>query len=72
MRRIRFSSSRYCDCGALSTVWFEENNVDDALITGRGAETRLVDIEGPFRLNELRQIVCLECGVGAEEHPTLQ
>ena len=59
MNRKRFSLPQACDCGARGTVTFEEGAVC------RPGElhprVKVVDVEGPFRVDEDGTLVCLAC-----------
>ena len=64
MTRKRFSLPEACACGARGTVTFEEG-----VVCHPGElhpQLKVVDVEGPFRLDGEGRISCLNCEEAAQ------
>ena len=59
MERARFTLPEKCGCGACGTVTFEQG---DAIEAGDAhPQVRVVEVDGPFRLDDQGEIICLNC-----------
>ena len=59
MERARFTLPEKCGCGACGTVTFEQGDVIGAGDTH--PQVRVVEVDGPFRLDDQGEIICLNC-----------
>ena len=59
MERARFTLPEKCGCGACGTVTFEQGDATEAGDTH--PQVRVVEVDGPFRLDDQGEIICLNC-----------
>ena len=65
MERARFTLPEKCGCGACGTVTFEQGDVSEP--GDSHPQIRVVEVDGPFRLDGLGDIVCLNCEDAAND-----